>query len=170
MRYISISVRLVIAPYHYVDNNRVSSIVNWKRLLYDECVWWKKYIKNFFFLLSFFVWPWPDPTCVSWQGPSARTRTEWPFETSPSMASCICPQWALSAPQTLCVTTSPGSDFTLTKDGLKFMKYSHRLLAAFGEMSFSSHIIPGLDTQVYWWGMVSHIAWPTAKCKHHTVL
>lgn len=73
-----------------------------------------------FFWLSFFVWPWPDPTCVSWQGPSVRTRTEWPFETCPSMALCICPQWALSAPQTLCATTTtPGSDFTLTKDGLK---------------------------------------------------
>lgn len=33
--------------------------------LYHECVWWKnKTMNNLFFL-----WYWPDPTCVFWKGP-----------------------------------------------------------------------------------------------------
>lgn len=85
----------------------------------------KKYIKNFgcnkkknnviLIIILCLTLAWSNLCVVT----SARTRTEWPFETCPSMASSICPQWALSAPQTLCATTTPGSDFTPTKDGLK---------------------------------------------------
>lgn len=163
-RYISMSVRLVIAPYHDVDNSRVGSVVNWKQLLYDECFWWKKIYKKtkcFFDYRSLSDLGLIQLVCLD------RDHLR-ELELNDHLKHVLQRHGVFvrsgrSLRHRPCAPPPHRVQTLLRQRTAWRMKYSHRLLAALWEMSFSSHIIPGLYTQVYWGG--EGIPYSMANCK-----